>query len=144
MKFLKKYKIIIIIIITFLVLGLFVILGMKELLYPDDRKSLYGSRLEGISKYNVDILNLKKEIETVKGITQVEINVNGRIINIIVLVEKEVQDELGQTILETLTNEEQSYFDIQLIVEKETEEKNDLNFGYKHKTEQDFRWSVVE
>ncbi len=144
MKFLKKYKIIIIIIITFLVLGLFVILGMKELLYPDDRKSLYGRRLEGISEYNVDLLKLKKEIETIEGITQVDININGRIINISVSCKEEVQDDLGQIILKTLTNEEQSYFDIQLIVEKETDEKNDLNFGYKHKTEQDFRWSVVE
>ena len=45
---------------VFLILMISAFIGIKQLLYPDFRKNLYGSRLEGIEEFNVDKNRLKK------------------------------------------------------------------------------------
>src|SRR5690554_2097386 len=84
MKFVKKHKLKVIFFAVFLILMISAFIGIKQLLYPDFRKNLYGSRLEGIEEFNVDKNRLKKvseKLETEDKVEKVSYTLSGRIIN---------------------------------------------------------------
>ncbi|MDD2518851.1 MAG: hypothetical protein PHG18_03080, partial [Bacilli bacterium] len=72
MEFIKKHKLKIILVVVFLILIIFAYIGVKELLYPDTRKDLYGSRLDGMEQFNVDDNRLKEEVKELSKDEKIE------------------------------------------------------------------------
>ncbi|MDD2392109.1 MAG: hypothetical protein PHU94_04165 [Bacilli bacterium] len=150
MKFVKKHKYAFITASVFLVLFILAIFAMKSLLYPDDKKSIYGSRLDGIEDMEVStktINEIKSELKEEKFVLDVNYNLEGRRMNFIVSVELKTDlitaKTAGDIILENLTDEEKKYYDIQLYLKDNSEESVESLYpliGYKHKTSVNFIW----
>lgn len=149
MVFLKEHKVKLIITSLVLILFIFTLLGIKELFYPDNKKSYYGNRLEGIENHNINQTKLKKlseQAENAKGIVKISSNIKGRVINFNIQVDETVDlisaQSLGQQMLESFSEDERGYFDFQLFIDSE-ETENEIYpiFGYKHKTSTIFKWS---
>ncbi len=149
MDYIKKHKVKFIIVFVALILLILTLFGLKELLYPDSRKSYYGSRLDGIEKHNIDNNRLNKanlKIKDIKGVVDVKSNIKGRVVNFTVKVDETIDlissQAIGQKILENFQESDLNFFDIQLFIDSDSKESEIYPiFGYKHKTSAAFKWS---
>lgn len=149
MEFIKKHKLKIILVGVFLILMIFAYIGVKELLYPDIRKDLYGSRLDGMEQFNVDDNRLKEEVKELskdEKIEKIDSHLSGRIINYTIHIKGDLDlitsKSFGDKILEKFSDEEKQYFDFQLFIVNEVENSEYYPIvGYKHKTSLTFIWT---
>ena len=144
-KFLKKHKVYVYIFI-FLILLLSMFILLKNFLYPDDLKSIYGSRLDGIEKVQIN-KDRKNEILAIytndELISSVNLDVKGKIINILIkgkegytieMAKKNISDNLS-----SFSEKERNFYDIQYFITNETLKYNLI--GYKNKTSEIVVWS---
>lgn len=147
MSFIRKNKFVIIAIGVFLIL---VILAFQVVntFFPKEGKALYGNRLDGIEA--VKITDSKKEqIENSlkeEAITkEANVSVAGKIIEVIVTVQDDTTVDLAKnlttTVLNALTEEEKSFYDIQIFVKKDIDVNNFPIIGYKHHAKESFSWT---
>ncbi len=149
MKFVKKHKFKVIFFAVFLILMISAFIGIKQLLYPDFRKNLYGSRLEGIEEFNVDKNRLKKvseKLETEDKVEKVSYTLSGRIINFNIQFDGDVDlissQSFGDKVLENFSEDEKSYFDFQVYLTSNVEDSEIYpKVGYKHKSSLTFKWT---
>lgn len=142
LKDLKKNKyttLAIIIFVLLIILGY----GLYNVLIPNNGKPVYGDRLDGIKKVEVTKDQLEKlDTEIVKESMVAKSNsyTSGRIVNIILTIKEGVSEsnakKITSTIVEYFTEDQLSYYDIQLFLTAEDESYNII--GYKNKTEKDF------
>ena len=92
----------------------------------DDFQAIYGTRLEGISK--VPVTNKEKTaVKNSIGDAAKKVNVRtaGRIIDILIVVSKETSLEdakkLGEKTLESFSDEQKKFYDIQIMIEIDEE-----------------------
>mgnify|MGYP001134996896 CR=1 FL=1 len=143
--FYKKYKVLIYVVL-FLLLMILAFIVLKRYLFPDDYKSVYGSRLNGIENVKFDsnrLMAVKNGISTDKFIDNVTINVRGRKINVIIKGKKEyTMEHAKKTLLDNLkvfqTNE-LNFYDIEFFVTNEELKYNMI--GYKNKKSEVIVWS---
>ena len=144
--FLKKYKILvyIVLVLIFMLLAFFV---LKSYFFPDDYKSVYGSRLNGIENVKFDsnrTLAVKNGLKTDDLIEDLSIDLRGRKINII------IKGKSGYTVehakkallenLKVFQTKELNYYDIEFFVTNETLKYNMI--GYKNKASDKIVWSA--
>lgn len=150
MKFMKKHKFETIGTVVFLLLIIFAFIGIKELIYPDTKKDLYGNRLEGIEEVTINqdkLEKIKLELEVNDYVVDVSSNIRGRIINFLIKVELETDlvtsKALVEKIMENFTKEEKEYYDYQVYIDCYGNEESELYpiIGYKHKTSLNFKWT---
>lgn len=144
-KFFKKYKIYLVIFILLLVLG-GIVYSLKTFLYPDDLKSVYGNRLNGIEDVKISadrISALTNQIKENEAIDTVKVEIKGKIINVIIggSLTIEESEELLNGTLESFSEEEIAYYDFQFFATNE-ELKYKL-IGYKNKTTESTVWTEV-
>lgn len=142
LKDLKKNKyttLAIIIFVLLIILGY----GLYNVLIPNNGKPVYGDRLDGIEKVEVTKDQLEKlDTEIVKESMVAKSNsyTSGRIVNIILTIKEGVSEsnakKITSTIVEYFTEDQLSYYDIQLFLTTEDDSYNII--GYKNKTEKDF------
>lgn len=144
-KLFKKNKFTFFIIIFFLIV--FVLLfQVKGLFFPDGGKANYGNRLDGLVQIKDDQLTtLKDNIKTEARVKNVEASTSGRILNVIITVEKDVSlndaKVIGEKASATLTEEILASYDIQVFVKKDEEEENNFPIiGYKSNTDNTYSW----
>lgn len=144
-KFVKKNKKLSIIIGV--ILGIVILFFLlKGWVFPDISKSLYGNRLDGISKVPIEknqISDLKSALTKESFVANVSYELKGRLINIEVDVQNGADGakakELGKTALASFTEEQKKYYDIQIFL---TSSDYSINYiGYKHKTSDEFIWT---
>lgn len=145
MKHIKKYRVIIIVLIV-IALMLCTFFAFKSFLYPSDSKSVYGNRLDGIK--DVPITSNKKmgvvnEIKTNAEVKTSSMNVQGTIINVIIrgkdsLAVDKAKEIVGNT-MKKFSDKEKEAYDIQFFI---TGTKYTL-IGYKNKTTADVVWTEV-
>ena len=135
MKFIKKSKNIIIGIIV-LIIVVAAVLGIKWLFFGNSNSAIYGNRLEGRDKVKIteDRKNSVKEaLTTGKG--SVSVRIQGRIININIVVDGDLSLEeakaMGQTAVDKFSEEEKNYYDIQVFVQNKDNPQFPI-IGYKH------------
>lgn len=146
MKIIKKLK--------WFILGLIIIIVLiiiyigKDLLYTKDGV-LYGNRLEDIEKYPVDDKIKNDVIDSFKknsDITKVNINVHGKIINIVILVNeimnKDTIKQLASESLSKFSDDIKGYYDISFLIDyaNKTENKEFPIIGSKSKNTKDIVW----
>ncbi len=152
MKFIKKHKYALVTALVFTILLILAIFALKGLLYPDDKKSIYGSRLDGIEEMKISdtkINKIKSELKEEKFVENVDYSLDGRRMNFIVEVVLKTDlitaKTAGDIILENLSDEEKSYYDVQLYIKDNSKDEVDAEslypiIGYKHKTSLNFVW----
>lgn len=148
MDFVKKHKIKIILLFVFVLLMIFAFIGIKQLLYPDARKDLYGRRLEGIEEFAVDNNRLKEisgKLEKEEKIEKINYNLSGRIINFIIKLDGDVDlitsQSFADKVLENFEEDEKKYFDFQVYLINDVEDSEIYpKIGYKHKSSLTFKW----
>ena len=145
MKFIKKHigAIIAIIVFILVVVGLLV---AKEFFFTNDTKAIYGNRLEEIDKYPITT-DTKKQIKETFGesATNVTIRLAGRIVYIDVEASDETTQEgaknAGNRVLECFSEEQKSYYDIQIMIKNEANTAQFPIIGYKHHTKTAISWT---
>lgn len=146
-NFIFKYRIYILILIL-LVIGAFGFMVVKAYLYSTDEKTVYGSRLDGIE--NVTISNdtktkVKGAIKEEKDITDANVSVQGKIVNISITALTEtntidVLKELSKKVLENFTKDEIEFYDFQFFIKNVDANYNLI--GYKNKNSEEIVWAT--
>ena len=146
MKVIKNNKgifITLFIILVFLIIGIFLL----KAFFPSGNE--YGNRLKGIEKVSFsdkEITKLEDQIKDREKIKDTSINVEGKLINIIITVEADtniddIKDYCKEK-LELFAEDELSYYDIQFyLVNEKDDVENYPAIGYKHKTSDEIKWS---
>lgn len=145
LKFIKKHSHLIvgiIIVIFLIIIGIVV----KNFFFPDDATAYYGTRLEGIDKVKIPEKEKKALKEALKDRTKsVNIRVAGRLIYVIVVANDDVDvqtaKDFGNNVLGAFSDAEKAYYDIQLLVNNESNKDKFPIIGYKHHTRENMTWT---
>lgn len=122
-------------------------LFVKEAILSNEARVIYGTRTKDLKKNPIAEETIKKAIDELKAdTTSIKIRVPGRIINIVMKVKKETTLEdakkLGAKAAEFF-KENSSYYDIQIMIDKEGESKQFPIIGYKHHNINTKEYSIV-
>lgn len=145
MKFIKKHiKMIIGVIVILLLVG--GLLFLKEVFYSSDNGPIYGTRLEGKDKVKIsdDTKNKVKELMG-EGFASVNVRIQGRIIYVDAKAGSELEPgtarEAGNKSLEAFTEAEKAYYDIQYLIDSDTNTTQYPVLGYKHHSKGGINWT---
>lgn len=138
----KWFKIIIIILILLIIF----ILGF--LIYKNLFQEGVSERLEGIESYSLtkeEIKLVKDKLGELENIESIDIDTNYKIIKIFLELKEDVKfEDVKKISNEAITNfseENLSFYDIELFVTSLSEESLYPKVGYKHKTNSEFTWN---
>lgn len=145
-NFIYKYRIVIALVFL-LIIGVFGFITVKQYLYPDDKLTVYGNRLDGIDKVKITDDKKNEIIKMIKekaGIKDAKIDIQGKIINVSITASekentKEEMQKLCTEILLKFSSEEIKFYDFQFFIKNE-----DLNYnmiGYKNKISEEISYS---
>ena len=146
LNFIKNNKIMCIIIAIIIIFVVGALLLLKTF-FPSGNE--YGNRLKGIEKVQISkkkISTLEEKIADRKKIKKVNINIEGRLINILITVEDDADiDDMKDYAVEKLElfkEKELKYYDIQFyLINEKKDAKHYPAIGYKHKTSDKIKWS---
>ena len=147
-KFLRHIRLRYVALVFFGIIALFVVVVVVNLTLPDQAGSLYGSRLDGIENYPIDsnkIDAIKAEILENTNVKTIEYILKGKTINFLVNLDKDILLDTSKTftnvILNNLSEEQKTFYDIQIFIT--SQEDTDLYpvIGYKHRTSEEFLWN---
>lgn len=144
-KFIKKHLSLIVAIAIF-VLVFIAFLILKSVLFPSEAKAIYGNRLEGIEKVKIsDETKKKVEDKLSEQTSKVNVRVAGKLIYIDMTVTGEVDvnaaKNLANSALEEFTDKEKEFYDIQAIIESDTDTEHFPIIGYKHHSKTAYTWT---
>ncbi len=142
LKDFKKNKYTTLAIIIFILL-IFLGYGVYKVLIPNSGTPVYGNRLDGIEDVKVTEKQLKEldeEIVNESFVIKSNSYTNGRIVNVILTIKEGVSEKdakkITSTIAEYFTEEQLSYYDIELFLTSEDESFSII--GYKNKNKEEF------
>ena len=145
MKFIKKHMSLIVAIGIFvLVFAGFLIL--KSVFFPSEAKAIYGDRLKGREKVMItDATKNKIKSDLSEATSKVDVRVAGKIIYIDMTVTGNVNvataKGLANKALESFTDQEKAYYDIQAIISSDTDTEHFPIIGYKHHAKTAYSWT---
>ena len=148
LKIIKNNMFTIFVIIVFII-GMFALSYLKKLYWDNNDQAAYGDRTEGIENHIIsdkEIEELESKIESDEDVISAEYDLEGRIINLMIKVENvlSVSDAKikGSEMLKYFTDDQLSYYAIQIYYVKEDTSLNDFPIiGYKHYSSSDISWS---
>ncbi len=148
MKFVERYKWLLILcgslLIIILVIAYFTFYNIK---------SVYGNRLEGINQVLIkeDLKNdFKSNLLSLSEVDQVNIDIRGKIINIIIIIDDGINLEkayqIADNLLTRFPNDILAFYDVQFFINLKNE-VTDYTFpiiGYKNKNSHNIVWTLVK
>ena len=148
MKYFKKNKWVLIPITVFIVVMILAIIGIVNLVVPNDSKNLYGNRLDNIENYKINegsIAIIKEELMATEKVKDVSYDLKGKLINFIIIVNEETDrvtaSSLTDKILNGFDENIKSFYDFQVFIKTEVESEIFPIIGYKHVTSINFVWT---
>lgn len=144
-KFINKNKNIIVAVLILIAIITAIFIVKKTVMF-DESKAIYGDRTDGIKKVLVTD-EQKSAIKTSLNdqAKSVEVNVEGRIINILIETKPEIDlgaaKAMGDKALEVFTDEQKSYYDIEALIDNPSNTSQFPIIGYKHKTKGAYTWT---
>lgn len=148
MKYFKKNKWVLIPISVFIIVMIFAIIGIINLVVPNDSKNLYGNRLDGIENYKIDegaVATIKEELIATEKVKEVNYDLKGKLINFIITVNEETDrvtaSSLTDKILNGFDENIKKFYDFQVFIKTEAESEIFPIIGYKHVTSINFVWT---
>lgn len=148
MKFIKKNKFTILVILTFVVLVIAAAV-VKNVFFINTGQPVYGNRLDGIEDVKIEDSqydDLEKKLKENKIVTSVESNLDGKIINVIIIVKddtsKKDAKKLGNIVVDNFDEKQLAFYDVQVFIKKADEKQDDFPIiGYKHHNKKGFSWT---
>ena len=149
MNFVKRHKIKLILLVVFLSVFVVALIALINLLYPDSRKNVYGNRLDGIENVSIKgkvLTEIKDKISASDFVLEIDDLLTGRLVKFTIYVKagtnKEEAKKVVTNITETLNEDIQKFYDIQVMINEENEESTVYPiFAYKHKASKNFVWT---
>ena len=148
MKFIKKNKYTIIVVLCFVFL---VFIGAKamDLFFPNTGKAIYGNRLDGIEEVKIKNSKMDQILGSMKEdamISKIEEETKGRLVNFIITVNDDVNTTDAKTIADkvitSFSEKQKKYYDFQVLIQKENKELVDFPIiGYRHHDNTTFSWT---
>jgi hypothetical protein len=150
MKYIKKNKLALIIIIIAITILLSSFYSVARLLFPNMGKPVYGNRITNIEKHQINndrktaIINT---LETYDKVNDADMNITGTIIKLFIDVKPGVDPNdaknIGIKILNDFTDDEKGYYDIQIYISQETDPDSASYpiIGYKNKISSNLVWT---
>ena len=135
MKYIKKNKKMFIAIGIFLLLVILLI-PVKNALFPNTGKAIYGDRLDGIDKVKISNKTLASIEDKLKeeSVTKVSSRISGKTVEIILTVSSDVS-------LEVFSDAEKKYYDFQVFITKDSESEEFPIIGYRHHSKDSITWT---
>lgn len=129
-----------------IVLTIIAIIIVKTELSYNENTAIYGSRLEGRDKVKISSETKEKVKQSISESTaSVEVRVAGRIIYITAKANGDVSLDaakaLGQKALESFSDVEKKYYDIQVLIENDANTSQFPIIGYKHHSKEAIVWT---
>ena len=88
---------------------------------------------------------IKENIKTLDITKSVEIEESGKIINVIALVNDDIEvnksKEIGNKVIEKLSDKQKKYFDVQIFIKKSSKDEKFPIIGYKHHNKDNITWT---
>lgn len=148
MNFIKKHKFTTFVIIIFIVI-IIVMNYLFGLFFINSGKPEYGNRLEGIENVELtknDITNLQDLIKKNSNVQNVNINISGRTLDIVIHVSDKLSlkdaKKIGNISLEGLSDKQIDYYSVQVFIKKDSKEQNNFPIiGYKQRGTKVLVWS---
>ncbi len=145
-RFLNKFKLTIIMLV-FITVSVILFISFKSFIYPEDSKSVYGDRLEGIENVTITDDKLNEVITKTTALETIEscrIDIYGKIVNIVAVsnlkgTEVKVK-EVFNTVLEEFDDDVKAYYDFQFFASNEVLKYSLI--GYKNKTTEEPVYTV--
>lgn len=148
MKFIKKNKLLSVCIVIFILVMVFALVGIFNLLMPNSSKNLYGNRLDGIENVPINetsIDTIKQSLMDTGKIEEVTYNLKGKRADFIITVKMDTDKvtavSLVDKILSNLSEEQKSFYDIQVFIKSNEESEIYPIIGYKHTSSLNFTWT---
>lgn len=139
MNFIKKYKILVILSLVFIVLTVVLVICFKGLFLEENINDKYGNRLNGIEKFQVNdgrLESVQEKILNSKNINIAFSNISGRIIKFFIQVKDDTDiltvESLLNLILDNFTDDEKSFYDFEVFITNEKEKELYPMIAYKH------------
>ena len=138
MRFLRRNKFTIIAIVL-LIIFVFIGVQLKNIFMPDEGKASYGDRLSEIKDHKLSkdwFSKIEEKFKDDTRVTKIENKVHGKIINLIITVNDEVDigtaKEIGNSTIGMFEQEELKYYSLQVYLKKDNSELNNFPIvGYK-------------
>lgn len=146
MKYIEKNKKMFIAIGIFLLLVILLI-PVKNALFPNTGKAIYGDRLDGIDKVKISNKTLASIEDKLKeeSVTKVSSRISGKTVEIILTVSSDVSLEVakgyGDKALEVFSDAEKKYYDFQVFITKDSESEEFPIIGYRHHSKDSITWT---
>ena len=128
MNFIKRNKILVgLILIAIIIMASILIIIFSNLSLGGNNK--YGNRLDNIEEHPITsemITDIKTEISSFEKVEDISYHLEGKLMNFIITVEDSlIEDDAknyGNRIIETLSNEIKTYYDVQVLIDSTDEE----------------------
>lgn len=147
MSFIRKNKFVIIAIGVFLILVVLVF-QIATMFFPEEGTALYGNRLDGIEEVelsNSKLTKIESNLKSDGAVKEADVSVAGKIVEVIITVQDDTSVDtakaLNTKVLDSLSNKEKKFYDIQIFVKKDSEATDFPIIGYKHHAKDTFSWT---
>ena len=147
MSFIRKNKFVIIAIGIFLILVVLVF-QIATMFFPEEGTALYGDRLDGIEEVelsNSKLTKIESNLKSDGAVKEADVSVAGKIVEVIITVQDDTSVDtakaLNTKVLDSLSNKEKKFYDIQIFVKKDSEATDLPIIGYKHHAKDTFSWT---
>ena len=147
MSFIRKNKFIIIAIGVFLIL-VFLAFQVVTMLFPKEGTALYGDRLDGIKEVELTdkkLSNIESTLKEDSATKEAKASVQGKIVEVIITVQDETSVDtakaLSNKVLDCLTKDERKFYDVQVVVKKDSDATDFPIIGYRHHAKDTFSWT---
>lgn len=147
MSFIRKNKFVIIAIGVFLILVVLVF-QIATMFFPEEGTALYGDRLDGIEEVelsNSKLTKIESNLKSDGAVKEADVSIAGKIVEVIITVQDDTSVEtakaLNTKVLDSLSNKEKKFYDIQIFVKKDSEATDFPIIGYKHHAKDTFSWT---
>lgn len=146
MRIRKKVIIKVLIAIILLILSVWLALFLKEFFFSSDAKVIYGTRLKGINKHKISKETISSVEDSIKKeVSSVNVRVTGKLIYIVIKVKEnttlETAKALGAKAIEGFSADEKTFYDIQIMIDSESENSQYPIIGYKQRSRQNITWT---
>lgn len=145
--FIKKNKFTLIAVGIFLII-LILLIQIKNIFFPSSGRAEYGDRLEGIEEVEITTSKQQKIVKSLEddsAIKKATIRINGRTIETIITVNDDVSVDTAKSFadksIESLTDKEKKYYDIQVFIQKSTDSGDFPIIGYRHHARDNFSFT---
>ena len=148
MKFIKKHKFTILVVLAFVVLVI-ILAFIKNLFFGGSGRPAYGNRLDGIENVKIEEKRydeLEKKLKKNDKVEDANSELTGKIINVIITVKDDTSKKdaknIGNSVLDEFSKDELAFYDVQVYIKKKDAKKNDFPIvGYKHHKNKSISWS---